>query len=221
VNETINIIRRSLFDVSTFAIWIPFFAGLAGYRKAPVYIRLLVIHLFVAAIIQANGYYMWKNGQNNLFLLHQYTVEELVMLTLFYSYLLKPLLQQRVFISIIAVFCICAALNAIFLQPLKAHNTYTRSLESLIIMVWTILYFYLRLREDPETEVRHRPGLLLINAAFLLYFAASLLLFSLSNFLDEGKKETRLNLWAVHALASIIMYILIAVGLWKHRKTEI
>jgi hypothetical protein len=222
VSEVFNIIRKALFEIAPFVVWIPIVAGLLSFKKAPVYVRLLIIHLFLAAIVQAIAYYLWKHSQNNLYLLHLYTVEELVMLTFFYGYLLKSSIGKNIFIVVAAFFITCAALNALFLQPITRHNTYARSLESLIIIIWTILYFYRHLAEDPDAPQKHGNGILLINTAFLLYFSASLLLFTLSNFISiTSSKEMRVNLWAIHALVSIFMYILIAIGLWKHRKTAI
>ena len=219
MNEVINIIKISLFDISSFTVWVPLFVLLPVVTKTTVYFRVLFFHLLFAAVLQAVAYYLWKNSKNNLYLLHFYTVEELVMLTVFYSYLLTGLLNKRIFIVIIALFIICAILNALYLQPLTTHNTYMRSLESLIIIIWTILYFYVRLGEDPDKQQKKDAGLLVINSGFLIYFTTSLLLFSLSNLIDAKNKEIRISLWSIHALVSIIMYILIAIGLWKHRKT--
>lgn len=222
MNEIFKIIRPVIFDIALFAIWIPLITGLFGFKKGPVYIRWLIIHLLFAAIVQLFSFYLWKNGKNNLYVLHIYTVEEMVMLTFFYYFLLKDVVKRNIFFFVVALFVICAVLNAIFLQSITKHNTYARSLESLAIIIWAIVFFYQHLAEDPNTKQKHGKGVLLINSAFLLYFSTSLLLFTLSNFISvTSSKEMRINLWAIHALISILMYILIAIGLWKHRKTAI
>lgn len=221
MSDVLDIIRKTIFDIALFAVIIPLTIGLTVFRKKPPYIRWLVVHLIFATIIQLTAYWLWKNGKNNLFLLHIYTVEELIMLSIFYSLLLNKLLQKHVFIAVALVFVVLAVLNALYLQPLKTHNTYMRSLESLIIIIWAVVYFYRRLGEDIDKLPVNQSGLLAINSGFLIYFTTSLLLFSLSNLVDSQSKQIRVSLWAIHALVSIIMYLLIAIGLWKHRKTAI
>ncbi len=216
----INIVRKALFDIAPFFVWLPLFVALFSIKKWNTYLRLLVFHLLFAAIIQAIAYYLWKNGKNNMFLLHIYTAEELTLITLMYMQLLKGKISRNIFLAIIAIFIICAVLNTLYLQPITGHNTYVRSLESLIIIIWAIAYFYSNLANEESTHVKQENGILVINSAFLLYFSASLLLFTLSNFISvTSSKNLRINLWAIHALVSIIMYLLIAIGLWKHRKT--
>jgi hypothetical protein len=222
VNEIFNILRNRLYDIAPFAVWVPILTGLPGIKKAPVYIRLLMVHLVLAAIVQAYAYYLWKHSQNNLYLLHLYTVEELALITLFYSYLLQPAIKRVFFNIVIAVFAVCAVLNALYLQPITRHNTYMRSLGSLMIITWTILYFYRRLADEQDNDARYGGGILWINSGFLLYFSTSLLLFSLGNFMaGNAYKEITKSLWAIHAVVSILLYLIIAIGLWKHRKTMI
>lgn len=219
MNDTVNLIRKALFELAPFAVWVPILVGLWGIKKASVPIRVLITHLLLAAIVQAVAYYLWKNSKNNLFLLHIYTVEEFVMLTIFYCLLLKGHINRFIFIGVIPVFVACAILNALYLQPVTGHNTYVRSLESLFIIIWCILFFYMNLKDEASQQYSQNNGLLIINSAFLIYFSVSLLLFTLSNFISaKSSRDLRVTLWAVHALFSILMYLLIAIGLWKNRK---
>jgi hypothetical protein len=218
VHETLNILRKLLFDIAPFAVWVPLLTALLFVKKTPYHILLLKIHLALVALVQAYAYYLWKNSQNNLFLLHIYTVEEFIFLTLFYSHLLKKFISQHWFFAIIILFVVSAVLNIMYLQPLKIHNTNMRGLESLIIIIWTIMYFYYRLSDENEGERHHSSGLLLINSGFLIYFSASLLLFSLGNFMSgTDYREISKSLWSVHAIVSILLYLIIAIGIWKQR----
>lgn len=240
MNATITSLRDALFEIAPFAVWVPVIVGLLMIGKAPVYIRLLVAHLVFTGIVQAIAFYLWKRSENNLPLLHLYTVEELVMLTLFYSYVLSAAIPRRIFLTVIGLFVLLAVLNALFIQPLKTHNTYMRSLESLVIIIWTIIYFYRRLADEYDEEPEINPGknailteadlrnnkhrataILWMNSGFLVYFSASLLLFTLGNFMaGKAFREISKNLWAIHAFVSICLYIVIAIGLWIHRRTE-
>jgi hypothetical protein len=212
-------LREVIFEVAPFVVWIPLLVVLFSIKKPEPYIWLLIIHLLFTAVIQVIAYLLWKKSRNNLYLLHLYTVEELTMITLFYSHLLRKVLKSNFFLIIIITFIICAILNAIFLQPITMHNTYMRSLESLIIIIWTIVYFYHRLAEEEESTYQ-KEGISIINSGILLYFSTSLLLFTLSEFMgNKAIKDIGKTLWAIHALVSMLMYILIAIGLWKHQKT--
>lgn len=222
MNDFFNTLRTTLYIVSVFIVWIPVLVWLLFVKKSPLYIRLLLIHLVFAGVVQGIALYLWKHSRNNLWLVHIYAVEELVMLSLFYSELFKKKIGKRVFISISIIFLICAVLNALYLQPITTHNTYIRSLGSLVIIIWTIIYFYRRLADEEEYDQAQRSrdlGLTWMNSGFLVYFSFSLLLFTLSNFMSG--KEYRViskNLWAGHAVATIFLYLTIAIGLWKHRK---
>lgn len=181
-------------------------------------LNILGIHLAAVAFIELVSTWLFYQKKNNLFLLHIFTIEEFVLVTVFYSLLLKEYISPKVFRVITVLFVLFSVYNSFFIQSFTKNNTYARSIEGLFIIAYTIIYFYKSLDETGSNRQKNRATFLWISSGFLLYFAYSVLLFTLSNFIRGVEyRQLRLNLWAINALFSILLYIQISIGLWKYR----
>ena len=56
-----------------------------------------------------------------------------------------------------------------------------------------------------------------INSGFLVYFAGSIAMFSYSSYVAQMSEVHRVNVWTIHTVLAVQLYILIAIGLWKTR----
>jgi uncharacterized membrane protein YfcA len=213
-------IRDLLFGIEPFVVVCPLVIAFLLRRHLSPALKILSIHLLVVVCIELVSTWLFYQKKNNLFLLHIFTIEEFVMVSLFYSASLKEYISKRVFYTFIVLFTIFSLFNSFFLQPFTKNNTYARSIEGLFIIAYTIIYFYKSLDETNAVREK-RTTFLWISSGFLLYFSYSVLLFTLSNFIrGNDLRELRLTLWAIHALFSILLYIQISIGLWKYRTRQ-
>jgi hypothetical protein len=213
-----DVVKAIVFAVSPYALAPPLLLGLLQFRKLPLALKLICIHLMFAAVVEGLSYLLWHYRINNLFLLHIYTVEECGLILWFYSRLFTGFINSRVFLYAFAVFFVFAAVNSIFFQSLSANNTYIRTLEAIMVIVCSIVFFY-RMLTDAAIEQPARSPYFWINTGWLIYFSASLLLFTLSNYINSTHlKQMRLDIWTLHAFFAILLYTFITIGLWKQRR---
>lgn len=211
-------IKQLIFEVAPYATLPAILIGSAKFRSLPVALRIVTIHVLIAGMVELAATILWNYRVNNLFLLHVYTIEECGLILLFYSYLLRDVMDPRKFLYVFLGFMVLSILNSIFLQPLTRNNTYARSIEALIIIICAVSYFYKELGES-KLKSPGRTPYFWINTGFLIYFSGSLVLFTLSNYIRGPQyKQLRLDVWTLHGFFAILMYALIAVGLWKHKK---
>lgn len=212
-------VKEAIFAVAPYAPVLPFLIGLIRFRSLTVPLKVIAIHVFIAALVEQVATVMWYYRINNLFLLHLYTLEECGLILLFYSYVLRDFIKPRVFLYVFLFFLAFSIFNTAFLQSVTRNNTFARSIEAVIVIMCAVAFFYRMLGETRLNDPARSPYFW-INTGFLVYFCGALLLFTLSNYIRGPQhQQLRMDVWTLHAFFSILLYIFIAAGLWKHRRT--
>ena len=207
-----------VFEVAPYATLPAILIGLVKFRGFPLPLRIVTAHVLIAGLTELAATILWNNKINNLFLLHIYTIEECGMIIWFYSYLLGEGRNRKIFLYVFLGFAVLSIANSMFLQGLTRNNTYARSIEAVIIIVCAVRYFY-KLLGEAKLKSPARSPYFWINTGFLIYFSSSLVLFTLSNYIRGPQyRQLRLDIWTLHAFFAIVLYALIAVGLWRHKK---
>jgi len=207
-------IANEIIKNSPFATLLPAITGLLLFRKSPVAGRVLIVHICLAAIVNFVAAYMWHRKQNNLPLLHIYTVSEFLFLSAYYALHWKSRTVHILAAITGLLFAAFAVYNALYLQDIYQMNSYARSLGALLMLAYCAAGYFLILSDKNETLIFNR-SFFWINTGYFLYFSVSFFLFTLSNYVRSIPTEARHMLWALHALFMIILYILVAIGLWK------
>jgi len=149
--------------------------------------------------------------------LHLYTVLEFLFIGLFYHHFFGNFFHRKIMPYTISGFIILAIINAIFIQGIFNFNTYASGLEAIIIILLSLLCFYKMLIELDTREPTKQP-IFWINSGFLFYFAGSLFVFILSNFI-KGDNYLLSLAWGMHAFLMLILHIFLGIGLWhSHRR---
>jgi len=150
---------------------------------------------------------------NNLPLLHLYTLFEFVFLSLFYWTILLGKQRYGKYFSSFVVLIVCLIVgNSIFLEPLTSFNTNAKGLSQVIIMAYTIIYFFNRMSIEVQTK-----NLILnrINAAILLYYAGSLFVFTFAQFIEERSDKVLTLLWMFNSILYLVFQLLILIATWR------
>lgn len=182
-------------------------------RYFSFFIFLNLITEIVAKIFQ---YY----GENNLPLLHLYTFGEFVLISLFYFYLFKRKnIARRFLLLLIPVVSILIILNSIYLQSIFGFNSYAKTMVQLIIISYSLYYFFKQPANILEEQINNRP-LLLINTAILIYYSGSLFVFMFSDFLYKYGEGLPKGFWMFNIILNLIFQLLILVALWMVLKNK-
>ena len=210
-------LRNIFFEYSPWILFLPVILSLRNYNKYPAELKTLTFYLLISLCTQVISFILWKNKQNNLPLLHIYTLLEFVTLLGFYFFILKTFLSSVVFKVLGVAFVLFAISDSLFIENLYTFNTFSRSVEALIFIFFAMCWF-IKIVSSPITEDPSRNSIIFINSGLLLYFGGSIVLFSFRNFITLMALHLRLNIWSIHTLLAVILYILITIGLWKHQR---
>lgn len=207
-------IRSIFFEYSNLVILVPLLIAAVNLKRYALDLKIIFYYLVLATITQALSFAFWKQSVNNFPILHVYTVVEYLLLLWFYSVILKEFLHNKVFIALSIAFPVFSILNSIFIENIFAFNTYGRSLEALIFIFLSISWFVKIVAEDEETRLLGK-AINYINGGLLVYFAGSIAMFSYSSYVEQMSEVHRVNVWTIHTVLAVQLYILIAIGLWK------
>lgn len=210
-------IRDIFFEFGPMVIFLPLLISIINYKKYPAALKNITYYLVVSASAQILSYILWKQHKKNLPVLHIYTLVEYAVLLSFYSTTLKGFLSAKFFLSLAGIGLLFFMSDSLFIENIYAYNTYARSTEALVF-IFLAMCWYIKIVSTIEDDILLLNALKFINSGLLIYFSGSLVLFSLSNIISGLSPGMKLNIWTLHALFACILYLLIAIGLWKYRK---
>jgi len=195
--------------VAPASVLVPISCALWRYRFIDHALKIILTYLFIAGLTNAAASALAFSNRNNLFLLHFYTAIEFALLSLYFLYLIKKKHFRWVIISIMLIFLFTCIYNAFYIQDIKQFNTYTRSLQAVILPSYGFYYLYQRIGTHHGHALNKAHYWVVIG--LIIYFFSSLIQFSFSNFLSANlAKEFRIWLWTLHASIVLVMYMFFA-----------
>ena len=106
--------------------------------------------------------------------------------------------------------------NLFFIQKISI-NSYTDVLQSLIILLLCLAYFYKLLKELPTQQLQTLP-LFWIMSAFFFTNAGKLAIYAVTDYMIHVEKDNLILVWSVHNFLSLVGYIMIGYGAWLNHK---
>ncbi len=186
------------------------------FKSWPNEVKRLGPFILITLAVNAGAFYLSKKAIPNLFLLHIYTLLELLTWAFFYQYLFrnKPRAQQ-VFPWFIGLLSVLIVLNSLLLEPTTGFNSNAKSLVQLLLMAVALFYFFNAFGKIDLNQPLPR-SLTLINFAVIFYYSGSLFIFMFSKLLKADKTTLvqQNSLWAINALIYVIFLIIILFSLW-------
>jgi hypothetical protein len=208
-----------IIEIASFSVVLPLLPALTRFKQYPSELRWICNYVFIGALVELISHLLANARINNLFILHFYVPLSFTALFFFYRQILKTRLRKWIWRGILIFFYLFTLIDSIWLEQLNEINTYTISLANTILITLAILSFY---RISTELKVRSLETypVFWINAGVLFYYSGSSLIFLLGISTHFLSKSIRIYLWSVHALFTILMYVLISIGLWIHNKNK-
>jgi hypothetical protein len=201
----------------TWIVPIPFIIGIV--RKVYLFDELKVIFLLTcnSVVFELISKTMAIYKIPNLYLFHIYVLAEFFFISWFYYEIFKRYVSPKTIPIIFLIFIIFSLIDTFVWHNPFTFNSYAKTLECVIIVVYTVFYLYKTFDEFQDEDPSDTP-VFWINAGFLFYFSGCLFLFTFSNFILTQGKPMGMITWALHAFFMTIMYSLISVGLWKSNR---
>jgi hypothetical protein len=195
------------------SILLALLAGVVKLKALEKDQRLLFSLILLVSVVEISGRILWYFSKNNLFLYHFYSVAEFLLLGLLYKRNLNGLIRPKHMNAVMIAFVSFATLNTLFFQSLKQFNSNVTLVESLLLIIFAVLYFY-KMLNDLQYKTLERNPMFWINISVITYFSGALVLFHVANDLIPESLKVRGVIWGVHSLFNIVHYALYALAIW-------
>lgn len=199
--------------ISLLIIGVPFIMALFKFKKLNSVQRLLMYLISVIVLVEIISLFLWHKEINNLVMYHIYTVIEFIMISMIYTKVLTSLFPKYVFKILTFLFIIFAFLNVQFFQNIYTFNSNTITVSGIIIIIFSLSYFYALLQEIKYSALENNP-MFWINSGFLIYFSTNLILFFINNSMFKASTEATYLVWGLHAIINIVLTLFYTIALW-------
>lgn len=215
-----NNFAKYIIILSHLPIFITSGYALITFRKQASILRVFSWFLFLSYLIQFASLLFWFNHKNNMPLLHIYVGAGFLMLAIFYKKVLEEFISGILIYSVAGLFLILTALNSIYLQPVNTFNSYALTLESVLLIIFSLTTYFLLLNEVvKEKRKAIISSINWINSGIFIYYVSNLLIFYFSDyFYKYFSAEINRYTWVLHSFFSVVMYTFFFIGLWKQPK---
>ena len=187
--------------------------GTFNYNKLIGDQKIVYYLLICTSIVEVVTVLLWRLKRNNNFVYHFYSVTEFLLLGTLYVRHLKLWIKPVYLQSVIILFIMFAVTNTLFFQNLKEFNSHTTVVESVLLILFGMLYCYYWLKHGGHQPLKRVP-MFWINTSVLAYFSGAMILFHVVNDLVPQPLKERQLIWGVHSLFNIAHYFLYGVALW-------
>jgi hypothetical protein len=157
------------------------------------------------------NFYWWPSVEGfykNTIFYNLISISRLLMFAWFFSFL-GPVFRKLNY-SVIPFFIIFTLANFIWFEKIEDFSSRLITLETGILLFYSVLYFFKVLRDDsPDTEAASRPVFLVVTG-LSIYVALNFFIFLFykqltTNFVDLAKQ-----VWPIHNFSNIIFCLLLA-----------
>jgi hypothetical protein len=195
------------------SILLPLLIGVLKYRQLSVSAKLIHWYLIVSAIFTGASLLISRYyHQNSMPVSHLFTLIELGMITFFYKALLGAGKKNNVYNYIILVFAVVCVINALFFQSIYTYNSYTKSIEAIICILFAMKYFAAMASGTASTKIVTAPDFY-FNTGLFLYFSGAFMLFVFSNFIvTKLSLNDFYTIWTIHSSLVLLMYLLFSTA---------
>lgn len=196
---------------------LPLSVGAFRFKKLSYQQKNMLLLVVIWFVLDGIGRILWINATSNLFLGHAHTLLEFLLLTRVFYLSLGSFAPRRFFPIVGLSFTLLAVANTIFVQALDLNNSYIKLLESLLLISFSLMYFFKVGKEMKISRPENEP-MFWISTAVLIYFSGSIFIFLNANFILLYSEDLGIRIWFIHAVFFILFSILITISFWKNQK---
>lgn len=205
-------LKELLLTISIWIVVLPAVAGFINYKGLNRDSRWIFLLVCVAVVPQLLTAALSKQNPLLNISYNLYTVIEFFILYI----LFRDKLQQRthrlisnisaiVYLVVFPVMFITYGISTVFLNLLVCAG-------NLIYMIWILLF----LKEQYQAEdsiVQHRSPFAWYLWGLIIYAPCTTIVFALYHYMRDPENELLKNLWIIHSVCNITLYILFTLGL--------
>lgn len=212
-------IYKQLEILSALSILIPIICCLIRIKTLNTILRVLFVYVIICAITEGLNW-LFADMSSSYYSIVQNTftlVECLLLATIYYIEFTNPFAKKIVLGAIVLYFLISFLVLFIYQSHTKVNNIITIA-ESCLMISLSVAFFY-KVHTELNIPKLKEHYFFWLNTAISLYFFTTSIMFAFNGYLENCKLESFQKLYSLHLLMNIIYNSLLAVSVWKARKT--
>ena len=151
--------------------------------------------------------------ENNLFIVHLYTLGAFTFCSLFFQRLFRRLKADFLKNEYLLIGILLIVLNSIFIQDLTTYNSYSKTISQLIIISLCILAYSLMTLKEYDFD--DKESVKIFIAAILLSCSMSTILYLFSNQILHMSQATQEGIWMINVMTNSLIQLLFIFGFYK------
>lgn len=192
-------------------------AGIYVFKSLDARLRWLFYYVCLASMAAVISYSLSIVGTNTMPGLHIYVPLEFIVLTLFYANYIKEYINRKYIWIIIGAFVIFCIMNAIFFQEIAIYPNIPRAMESIVMVIFSVLYFHKVMVEAKIKKLSKEP-MIWINTGILVYFSFDFFFHISFPAALANSVEFAMGILYFFWVTDILFYSLLAIGFYEQKK---
>lgn len=189
-------------------------SGLLRFRHLPLSLRFLAALAIFELPLDLLGFGLMLARRNNLFLMPIYTIGELTLLALLYSYTLRSAPYSRALPWVVGIFVLYVVADSLLGPGVHWFRPAQQVVESLLVLGMVALYFR-KLLSELRVKSLEREPMFWVSTGLVLYFLGYLQIALFSNYLlHHYSAQFNRHVWAVQMLLAIVLQSCYSLALW-------
>ena len=187
-------------------------------RPQPAVFKWLVVCNLLSVSSEAVGLiliFVFKTTPN--YAMIAYTIISTSVISLFFYHAINSKKLKTAFLILNFAYLGFALLNAFFIQKL-GPNSYSLTIQGLIVLMFCIGFYYKLLKDLPTIKVHLDPLFLIVSGWFFTY-AGKLVLNLISEYFITVLQDNMVIMWSIFNVLTIIGNIIVSIGAYLQWKT--
>ena len=202
---------------SSFASLVLLLFGIIRYQKLSVITKHIFLLAFISSTVQIVNTILWLNKMRNMHILNLYSIIEFLIILHIYRIELKGFIKSYWIDSLAIAFVVFTIYNMFYIQGVYNINSNSKILESVLLAMLSIMYFYKVTKELVILDLKAEP-MFWINAAVLIYFVSDSFVFAFSDYLQKHFQKLSIWVWAFHAMFFVLFCVLLSISFFVNPK---
>lgn len=208
-----------ILTTSSYSAILPLGLGIFKWRSLSFELKILSAYLFLSLLTDITTLQLANNLINNLPLLYVLTMLEFALFSWVYHRIFESFHLKKAVIVIAALFFLIFVVS-LYQNGVSSYATAPRTVESIVFTIYAILYFNQILKGNHSFGLE-KDTMFWFNGGLLVYFAGSLLFFSLSSFiLEHASLEMQRKLFTTPAILNIVQKLLFTIAIWVSQRKK-
>lgn len=170
------------------------------YRDKSRFWIITNLYLVLVVLTQIIARYSARTYHTNIGVYNVYIILEISYITYAFYVFLSQYIKIKNWLTGIYIGTMITYTTYTYLYSLSVYNAFTISLASVIFVIYSLMYFYLLLKDENYIDLRNYPAFWWVGGTLIFYFGSTL-----ANFFDDIAQHIYLGKYNARAIIYITL----------------